>query len=266
MAGRSLDPIREAMILPEVLDESKWWEGKHRYGDPQGKYIFAYIGHPEAGGVFYNARVLNPTELQSFWDFLNPKWKGRIEARDIRAGSGPGTGFMRFYYYNPLIGSRFIWRLFSEMDITLFRDRRQSVDWLAAGKFAICFFCARSDIGTAQSQGLPVGIFGLMKEGAGLTTSSGTLGLVNKAPHPNAAKVFINWLLSREGQITMQIEYSKARVGVSNSLRMDIPKDMVPPDQRLMPGVNYVEVDTPERISMEPVLKVLNEALAVSRK
>jgi hypothetical protein len=29
--ARALDPLRDAMILPEVLDESKWWRGRHHF-------------------------------------------------------------------------------------------------------------------------------------------------------------------------------------------------------------------------------------------
>jgi hypothetical protein len=173
---------------------------------------------------------------------------------------------MKFFYYNPELGPRFIMRLFGEMDVTLFRDRRQSVDWLASGKFPICFFCLPSEIGRAESQGLPIGTFGLMKEGAGLTTHSGTMGLLKNVPHPNAAKVFINWLLSREGQMTFQNAYVKGKVGASNSLRMDIAKDTIPSDQRLVEGVTYIEVETPERMSMEPIYKAFNDALAEAER
>lgn len=263
--AKALDPIKEAMILPEVADESKWWGKKHRYTDSERKYAFVYLGHPQAGGIYYNTRLVHPKEFQSFWDFLNPKWKGKIHSRDIRA-SGTGTVNTRVFYYNPKVGPEFIRRLYSEMDVTLFRDRRQGVDWLVTGKFPICFFCTRSDIGLAKRQGLPVEEFGPMKEGLGLTSSSGNIGLVNRAPHPNAAKVFVNWFLSREGQLTLQNEYAKAMVSASNSLRIDIPKDMVPPDQRLVEGIDYIEVEIPERMSMEPVLKIFNEALAKAGK
>lgn len=263
--AKALDSIKAAMILPEVSDESKWWQGKHRYTDPEGEYGFVVIGTPQTGGIYYNTKLIDPKNFQSFWDFLNPKWKGKIESRDIRS-SGTGTANMRVFYYNPKLGPRFIRRLFSEMDITLFRNRRQGVDWLATGKYPICFFCSRSTIGRAQLQGLPIGAFGEMKEGVGLTSSSGNIGLMNKAPHPNAAKVYINWFLSREGQITLQREYSKALVSSSNSLRIDIPKDMVPPKQRLKDDVEYIEADTPERMSMKPILKIFNEALATAAK
>ncbi len=172
---------------------------------------------------------------------------------------------MRFLYFNPKLGPEFITRLFSEMDITLFRDRRQGVDWLAIGKYAICFFC--SDIGQAQAQGLPVAPFGRMKEGAGLSASTGNVGYVNRPAHPNAAKVFLNWLLSREGQLTMQREYAKNMTGNSNSLRTDIPKDMVPARERLSDEIEYIETDRWERRrSMRKIYRVLNEALGKAKK
>ena len=94
-----------------------------------------------------------------------------------------------------------------------------------------------------------------MKEGAGFTSSVGNLSIAKRAPHPNAAKVFINWLLSREGQISFQQEAVKHKLRQSNSLRIDIPKDIIPPEHRLVEGVDYIDVDTPERVSMEPIRK-----------
>jgi ABC-type Fe3+ transport system substrate-binding protein len=101
-----------------------------------------------------------------------------------------------------------------------------------------------------------------LKEGVGITASSGNLGIVQKPAHPNAAKVYLNWFLSREGQLTLQNEYAKANVAAANSLRIDIPKETVPLDERRQDGVDYIEVWTRDRMPMEPVLKVFNEALA----
>lgn len=260
-----LDPIKPALILPEVLDESKWWQGKHRYIDLQGRYILMFIGNPMLGTIFYNTQLVDPKEINSFWDFLNPKWKGKMVSRDIRQ-PGAGSANMRFLYHNPKIGPKFIRRLFSEMNITLSRDRRQPVDWLGTGKFSICLFCYPQAVAIAQLQGLPIGEFGLLKEGAGISAHSGTMGLVNKAPHPNAAKVFINWYLSREGQLTLQKAYAKGRRGASNSLRVDISKKMVPLKQRLKEGVEYVDVETPEKADMQPIYKVFKEALAEAER
>ena len=35
--GKMLDPIKPALILPEVIDPTKWWEGKHKYVDREGR-------------------------------------------------------------------------------------------------------------------------------------------------------------------------------------------------------------------------------------
>jgi len=265
--AKALDPIKDALILPEVTDESKWWQGKHHYIDTERKYAFKFIGAADYGNsIHYNSNLIQPNEFKSFWEFVHPRWKGKIEARDVRI-PGVGSSNIRRFYHNPALGPKFIKRLFGEMDITFFRDTRQGTDWLATGKFALCFFCPSRDIDKARSQGLPVASFrGLMKEGASITSSSGNIGLVNRAPHPNAAKLYVNWLLSREGQLLVQKEYSEAEAGSSNSLRMDIPKDMVPAEQRPVEGVSYLDVDTWERMSMEPVVRVLNEALAESKK
>ena len=262
-AAKAFDPIKPALILAEVVDESKWWRGKHSYLDPEGQYVFRFNGVPQAGAAHYNNQLVNPKEFTSFWDFLNPRWKGKIAARDARV-PGPGNGALRFFYHNPELGPQFIRRLFSEMDVTLFRDFRQGPDWLAAGKFAICFFC--SDIPKARRQGLPVDTFGAMKEGAGLVSQYGTMGLLNNAPHPNAAKVFINWFLSREGQLTLQRAMAKATDEAPNSLRIDIPKDEVPAENKRVDGVKYLDLDVQGRLEMKPIIEVIEEALGGSKK
>ena len=76
--GKMLDPIKPALILPEVLDATKWWEGKHKYADKDGQYIFVYEGNVAAGaGAGYNTQLLDPREYKTYWDFLNPKLKGQ---------------------------------------------------------------------------------------------------------------------------------------------------------------------------------------------
>jgi len=259
--AKILDPVRDTIILPEIADESKWFEGRHYYVDKERKYIFAAIGNVDLGEIFYNTKLVNPKEYRSFLDFLRPELQGKMTARDVRT-QGPGSVTMRIFYYMPELGPGFIRRLFGEMDLTLFRDQRQGIDWLATGKYPICFFCSHSRVYAAQRQGLPVESFGVMKEGAGLIVSGGSISIVNRAPHPNAAKVFINWYLSREGQLAVQ----RAGGGTANSRRIDIPKDMVQPDRRPQEGVKYYDAENWERISMDPILKELRAAMAEAEK
>lgn len=260
--AKLLEPIKAALVLPEVVDESKWWQKTHHYADPEKAYLFRYVGSAQLGQIHYNTRLVNPKEFNSFWDFLNPKWKGKIEARDIRA---PGTGgsAIRLFYYNPELGPEFVRRLLSETDMTLFRDRRQGLDWLATGRFPICFWCEGVEKG--KQQGLPLESFGLMKEGAALSAGQGFLTLVNQAPHPNAAKVFVNWFLSREGQLNFQKALAQAEEGGPDSLRTDIPKEDVLPKNRRLEGVKYLDTDN-QRDAMKPVMKLVEETLSAAEK
>jgi len=264
MQAKALDPVRPLLFLPEVIDESKWHEG-HVYSDAEKSYVFRYLSVAEQQLAPNTKLVKDPArEFKSYWDFVNPKWKGKIVARDVRT-PGPGNGNILFWYHNPQLGPGFLKRLFSEMDVTLTRSSRQATDWLAQGKFAVCFFCSE-DVEIGKRQGLPVDSLDIdWKEGAGMVSQSGNLVFMKNAPHPNAAKVFINWLLSRDGQIELQRVLAK--VQPAESRRNDIPKDDVPPDIRRRPGEKYMDLDSrPEWSDMEPVRKLLNEVLKEAKK
>jgi len=264
--SKVLDPITSAFLLPEVKDESKWWQGRQHFIDPEGKYILVYVGAP-LYLVGYNTNLVNPGEFKSYWDLLNPKWKGKIVAFDPHAGGFSATRD-RFFYHNPELGAQFLQRLFSEMDLTLYRRFPKGEDWLATGKFALCL-CRHQSISEAKSQGLPVDLIepSVFKEGVGVETRAKTLVLMNKAPHPNAAKVFINWFLSREGQIDFQKTSGKiVDAGAEGSLRIDISKEEIPPRNQLNPGVKYVPQWNPDFFDMKPITKLINEAQAEAGK
>src|SRR5690242_10662505 len=58
--GKALDPIKPALMLPEVVDTSKWYGNEHRYADPEGKYIFSFLGNPSGSQLSYNTSMVNP--------------------------------------------------------------------------------------------------------------------------------------------------------------------------------------------------------------
>lgn len=264
--SKVLDPIASAYILPEVKDESKWWQGKQHFIDPQGKYILVYVGAP-LFLVGYNSKLVNPSTFKSYWDLLDPKWKGKIVVFDPKAGGFAATRD-RFFYHNPELGPPFLRRLFSEMAPTLYARYPQGEDWLAAGKYSLCL-CRHQSISEAKSQGLPVDLMepAQFKEGVGVETRAKTLVLMNQAPHPNAAKVFLNWFLSREGQSDFQKSAGKfLDAGAEGSLRTDIPKDDIPPRNRLNPGLKYVPQWNPDFFDMKPIAKVINDAQAEAEK
>jgi iron(III) transport system substrate-binding protein len=252
-----LEPMKLAFLLPEVSDESRWWQGKHHFQDPEGKYIFVYRGEPAGSRTFYNTNLARAGEFKSYWDFLKPRWKGKMVAIDPMESAGG----WRQLYYNPQLGAEFVRRLFAEMHITFIRDDRQAVDWLATGKFAIGFFLAGVPEGKAQ--GLPIDEIPSenMKEAVTLYSGpNGTIALLKQAPHPNAAKLFINWFLSREGQKTFQ-EIMNTPLDQAESMRDDIPKDPIPLPYRRRKGVEYIPMFTPDRMDAEPVVRLYKEVV-----
>ena len=93
-----------------------------------------------------------------------------------------------------------------------------------------------------------------MREGSDISPGFGALSLFHRPPHPNAAKVYINWLLSKEGQS----EFSRATGYVSG--RVDVPSDHVAPWRVPIPG--SVKTYTREAMSAkEPLITLLREAL-----
>jgi iron(III) transport system substrate-binding protein len=217
----ALDPIQPNLILSEVTDPSRWFKKKLWYSDLEEKYNFMFQGSV-SNLIAYNTKLVGSKEITSYKDLLKPKWKGKIISADVRR-PGPGGGQSRFIYATKDLGPEYLKSLFSETGITLSLDRRQIVDWLAQGKFALNVFASSIHVERALDQGLPVGIVAPenLKEGAPMSAGWGTVVVLNRAPHPNAAKVYLNWLLSRKGQMAWQ------KFAGAASLRTDISREGV---------------------------------------
>jgi len=130
--AKILDPFRDVLILPEILDESKWWQGRHHYMDPENKYIFIFLGNVSQY-LSYHTKSVDSGQLHSYWELLRPNWKGKILSRDPKISGSQRIG-LRMFYYTPELGAEFIRRLYGEMDVTLSQDIRQATDWLAQAR------------------------------------------------------------------------------------------------------------------------------------
>jgi len=262
--AKILEPIKPLLLLPEVVDTSAWYEGKHHYDDPENRYIFVFEGTPRSGEITYNTKLVNPSEIKSYWDLLNPKWKGKIVSVDPLV-SGPISAAHMFFYKQPDLGQEFLRRLHAETDIAIVRSNEQMLDWLSAGKFA--FGIGARDIDTAMMQGLPLMQFlpGALKEGSSVTAYNGTLSHFNRAPHPNAAKVAINWLLSREGQ-TAWLDANQKTGGLYDSLREDISKEKVSERARRVKGAKFLWLNPAWIDELDAIRDVIKKALASAGK
>jgi iron(III) transport system substrate-binding protein len=254
-----LDPIPPLLTRPESKDGAAWYGKKHTFADAEGKHILMMQGNVQTDLGAHNTSLVKPAEIRSFKDILNPKWKGKMAAFDPRDRGHIQR--MRALYYNPILGPEFLQRLFSEMAITFSRDQRQLLDWVAVGKFSIYLFATSNDVEDGKKKGLPVGVlYGLPEEGY-MSGGFGHLAVVDKGPHPNAAKVFVNWILSKEGQLQWQ------KKSDNNSLRMDIPKDMLT-DQHSIPkeGVKYLNASLPQYEDVKPIMKIVEATLGKAGK
>lgn len=230
--AKALAPMPPAFILPEVKDESKWFKGKHRFVDSETRHSFVFQGHR---GLYIstNTQQAKADEIKSWWDLINPKWKGKIIGYDPTI-AGVARNVLWYLYMNKSLGPEFMNKLYGDMQVTLSRDHRQLVNWLAAGKVAVCVPCDDAELGKAKEQGLPVeSVTHTLKEGDYIAGGQGVISLIAPAPHPHAAQIFLNWFLSREGQSLFQEQSVKSGQRNANSRRTDIPKDMIAPQYRL---------------------------------
>lgn len=257
--AKALEPIQNNIILPEVRDASNWFRKQHHYADPENKYILVFEGVVRSD-MAYNTALVDAKEFDSYWDLVNPKWKGKIAAMDPKLPGFP-TGLLQFSYYHPELGSKFLGQLFGEMDITLSRDARQLVDWLAVGKFAIALAPSASEVQAGIKQGLPLGRFEprAFKEGIYMRATQGSLSILSQLPHPNAAKVFVNWLLSREGQTLYQKYF--LRIDPVFSLRDDVPTDPSVEPYRPKAGEKFMPIYRAEFRNLDQARKVIDEVL-----
>ena len=262
--AKILAPIKPLLVLPNVVDPSGWYEGKHHYDDPENRYIFVFEGTPRSGEITFNTKLVNPAEIKSYWDLLSPKWKGKIVSVDPLV-SGPISAAQIFFYRQPDLGAEFIRRLHAETGISIVRSNEQMLDWLSAGKYA--FGIGARDVDTAMMQGLPLAQFlpGSLKEGSSVTAYNGTLSYFNKAPHPAAAKVAINWLLSREGQ-TAWLDANQRTGGLYDSLREDISKEKVNERARRVKGGKFLWLDPAWIEDLDTIRGIIKTALASAGK
>ena len=262
--AKILQPVQPLLLLPDVVDLSAWYESKHHYDDAENRYIFVFEGTPRSGEITFNSKLVNPAEMKSYWDLLNPRWKGKIVSVDPYQ-SGPISAAQMFFYKHPELGAEFIRRLHSDTEITILRSNEQMLDWLSAGKYA--FGIGARNVDDAMMQGLPLNQFlpGSLKEGSSVTAYNGTLSYFNRAPHANAAKVAANWLLSREGQ-TAWLDYNHKSGGLYDSLREDISKEKVSERARRVKGAKFLWLNPAWIEELDAIRDIIKKALASSGK
>jgi iron(III) transport system substrate-binding protein len=189
-----LDPVANSFLLPEVKDPKNWWGG-HIWSDNAQKFIYTSLAY-STENLWYNGQLMKPEEIRSFDDLLDEKWTGRMGFLDPRT---PGSGGSLWSYLREIKGEEFLKKLAGQK-LVLGRDQRILAESVAKGKLTLVMGLTYYTFAPFVKAGLPVHPLPTPKEGVYISGGSGHLIVLKNAPHPNAAKVFVNWFLGKEGQ------------------------------------------------------------------
>jgi len=189
-----VQPLAPLMERPDVKDPALWWGG-HIYADGANKFAYSFMGYLSEN-LYYNSNDVDPKEILSYNDLLNPKWHGKIGFFDPRT---PGPGDSTWTYLWEVMGDAYLRRLVQQK-LLISRNRRQLAESLIKGKLAITIGMSYYSLSRFVKAGLPLKALPIPKEGTYPTGGTGVVVVLKDNPHPNATRVFVNWLLSQEGQ------------------------------------------------------------------
>jgi iron(III) transport system substrate-binding protein len=258
VSARAADDFQPYMILPEVKDPKNWWGG-YIWEDniATKRHIYAFLCYTSET-FWFNTGQVAPSEIRSFDDLLNPKWKGKIAFLDPR---NPGSGQNTWSFLWKVKGEEYLAKL-AQQDLMISQNQRQIAEALSKGKLAFAIGLSHYSYEPFIKAGLPVKPVPNIKEGAHANNGSGVVTVVKNPPHPNATKVFVNWLLGKEGQEL----YGKAMV--QGTRRLDVSTEWlkefgIEGCKDIMSVEDYYRLETHLESS---VLKLRKPATALANK
>lgn len=231
----ALDPLKPALILPEVKNDKEWIGGFDAgWADNEKKFFYVFGGTLAGDNIYVNRDLVAANDIRSAPDLLNPKWKGKIVIQDPRV---EGKGLTDMLVISLAYGEDLPRKLLRDQKPVITNDRRQLVEWLVRGRYPIALGLNEYVLVNFQKKGVGKNIAAVEDAKTIVYWASGSSGmaLFNHAPHPNAAKVYMNWLLSRSGQL----DWVKTR---TNSRRVDVPPSE--PVSAMKPGRSYHNVQS----------------------
>ncbi len=248
-----LGKLEPVLVLPEVTDPKSWVTGGVPYIDKDKMFLGMLAVYEKY--VARNTDLVKEGEITSLQDLLNPKWKGKLALFDVTA-TGSGASMVTFMAR--------VWGLDKTRDFLtqlvklepgLTRDKRLHLEWTAKGKYPVSLAPNPEMVSEFIGLGLPV-THVKIADGGTVNTVGGAIGIMGKPAHPNASKVFINWMLSKEGQSVYagSLKLPGARV--------DAPTDGIDKNTVVGPGDKFVLADEQYFILQRDVLAMTNEIIA----
>ena len=233
-AAGSLAPVSDWLIHPTVLDRSEgWYFTETLWSDRDGKYVMAdSLSVGDIGSIWYNTENVTQEDLDAindYTDLLLPRFKGRMA---MRAMNNPGSkSVIARLWLTPGLGPEFLDAIHRQTDLDLVVPEGDDdlANGVASGKWDIGIFGGGRSFRALQALQLPVRELTATKQIGGLSTEiGGGIAMLGSPPNPNAAKLFLNWWYTKDGQ-TADIEgvSSYGPIG-SVSLRSDVTTGTFP--------------------------------------
>src|SRR5690348_3937026 len=189
-------------VSPEMAAINKAYKS-----DPEGYWTWGAIG---PAGIAYNPTLVPEDQAPKTWqDMLDPKWTGSVTVKV----SNSGLQHVSWYELRQLYGADY-WKKFAELKPRAFDSYVQQFDRLVNQQDKLIHTAQYAGYLEWKAKGAPVA-FNVPPEGMPATPE--TWGVVADAPHPNAGKLFIDWLLSPVGQTANEQGL------YTHSLRADVP-------------------------------------------
>ncbi len=226
----ALQPIKPFMFRPEALDDAAWYGGFDLGWTDNGKE-FGYGANLNLGpGFWINTDLVKEGEITGLQDLLNPKWKGKIAMADPRING---------YGYGPLTvalqtepDEAFYRKLLIDQEPSISRETRQTTEWMVRGNYAIGTGVVPTVLQQYLDEGLGKSLKPLYLKETTFASFTKPAWLPKQLPHPNAAKLFLNWWLMKEGQTSWsqgaQVNSRRKDVEIVNELNFPDPNRPLP--------------------------------------
>ena len=252
-SNKGWGPLEPHFILPEVTDPKAWSNGKVPFLDAD-KTIIPLNG-ALTSSVAYNTELVKEGQLKSYRDLLKPEWKGKIVFFDptLMSASTGWTTFMMTDIYG-LEGGKDYLRAFAANDPAITRDARLVVEWVAKGKYPIGVGTGHALVSQFKVNGAPIKM-ARFQEGGLINPGSGAIEISTNPPHPNAAAIYVNWILTDEGQA------AAAQGMAAPPLRLGVNVEGVDPEKLPQPGEKvFLANENFFKIQAKPAIDFAKEA------
>jgi iron(III) transport system substrate-binding protein len=229
----AIDPLLPELILPEVKNPATWGGWDEAFVDSAKKYVFSMSAFVLA--PYYNAAHVPPDKVAQLGlkVMLDPSYAGKTAWQDPAiAGSGQSYAtLMR------TLGDDNLKKLLVDQKAKLFEQQQQVVDamarataWFGIGPSVAALIAPYVQAGAINPADIKP--FGNKPEVSIISIGGNCLYVFNQRPHPNATRVFVNWILQKDVQDNL------AKAIGQDSRRQDVPS-VAPPDEAPIKGAKY---------------------------